>query len=141
MGWTDKGRCNLPCPNHITERCGGETNGDSGIRGRSLITVFGEDPPPVSGVSVVTLFKGEECSVLCEGVVGRLNDETSVGGGVVMKWFALNVRSSRDMIFVLSTLCEDVTGDVAGPICNVLPLLNYTHIHTACSKLYSNGKV
>jgi hypothetical protein len=108
MGSADEARCNLPCPNHITERCGGETNGDSGIKGRSLITVFGEDPPPVSGVSVLTLFKGEECSVLCEGVVGRLRDEAWVGWGVVMYWFALTLRSSRDVIFVLSVLREDL---------------------------------
>jgi hypothetical protein len=53
--------CALPCPNHLTtERCGGEST--NGPYGRSVITMYGEDPPPdettsdVSGISVLALF-------------------------------------------------------------------------------------
>ncbi|KAF1911941.1 hypothetical protein BDU57DRAFT_551542, partial [Ampelomyces quisqualis] len=49
--------CNNPCPNHATERCGGE--GIFGPKGRSLINIFGADEPPnadtVSEISLLAL--------------------------------------------------------------------------------------
>jgi hypothetical protein len=62
--------------------------------------VFGEDPPPVSGVSVVILFVCEECSVLCEESVGRLGGKFGVEGGGVIYWFALDMWFIRGIIFV-----------------------------------------
>ncbi|KAH7381378.1 hypothetical protein DE146DRAFT_740523 [Phaeosphaeria sp. MPI-PUGE-AT-0046c] len=40
----NQGMCNTPCPSHPTERCGGE-QAPSGMFGRSLVNIYGEDSP------------------------------------------------------------------------------------------------
>jgi hypothetical protein len=66
-------RCNTPCPNNLAERCGGEdtSTGTGRPRGRSLISLYGSNPP-VSGISVLALLcscSNALCSVLCSGML------------------------------------------------------------------------
>jgi len=93
-------RCNSPCPNHTTERCGGQTLGSGAIgpQDSSLVTVFGQDTrPSVSWIPISTLLLlcSLPCSVLCGTVFFR-----STFPGQVISGFWKKKKTHRVIVMV-----------------------------------------
>jgi hypothetical protein len=91
----------MPCPNHATERCGGESTTGT-PRGRSLITTYGEDEPPtvsvISVVSLLLLCSSAICSALCSRVVRQIHRNRCWFGDGVRPLFVNTFRVFRTVL-------------------------------------------